>query len=247
MRPMRLQKYLAKCGAGSRRSCENLIEEGRVIVNGRKVNEQGVMVNQGDEVLLDGKKISPKPSRYFLLNKPRGIICVRGDQKKRKYVIDLIPNGRELGLFPVGRLDVETRGLIILTNDGDLGNLIAHPRYEVRKTYRATVNGIMKPELIESMESGVIIDNGDMVRGIRIMGFKHVRNGTEVTITIHEGRYHVVRRVFLALGHRVRDLVRTGIGELSLDNISEGDFIEVSRETILDSCGVKEIYQPVEE
>ena len=244
---MRLQKYLARCGKGSRRSCERLINEGRVSLNGNTVEDQGVVVKDGDEVRLDGNKVLPEPTVYYLVNKPEGVICVKKDEKGRRYVVDLIPEGRKRGLFPVGRLDVATRGLIIITNDGDLGNLIAHPRYDVKKTYVATLKGLMDPDLIRSMEDGVVIDNGERVEGIKVVDYQFGKWSTTVTIRIHEGRYHVVRRIFLAKGHRVRDLIRTHIGDLSIGNIGEGEYREVGRNRILDGCGLKEIYSPAVE
>lgn len=236
---LRLQRYLARAGLGSRRSCEELITSGRVSVRGEVADQLGTVVDESDEITLDGIVIEPHPLRYFLVNKPKGIISVNKDVHGRKWVVDMIPNGREMGLFPIGRLDVDTTGLMIITNDGELGNRISHPRYEVRKTYAALVNGRMKEEALKGMEKGVLIDNGKLVEGVRILEHSYQGDRTLVRLTIHEGRYHVVRRIFLAVKHRVRELRREAVGGLELGDLAEGSFREIDRKRLVDLIGLE--------
>jgi 23S rRNA pseudouridine2605 synthase len=231
---MRLQKYLARSGMGSRRACEANISEGRTTINGDEVTEPGTKVFPGDIVEVDGIKIEPKRSRYFILNKPPGSISVNLDSRGRKWVVDFIPGGREMGLFPVGRLDVDTTGLIIITNDGDLGNRIAHPRYEVIKKYHALIKGQWSHEkLRDSLEKGIRLENGESVRGIRVLSASSKDDRTETTISIHEGRKHVVRRIFLALGSRVYELKRLAIGGLEIGDLPPGEYTELDHESMV--------------
>ncbi|MGA1821485.1 MAG: pseudouridine synthase [Thermoplasmatota archaeon] len=238
MTSLRLQRYLARAGLGSRRSCEELITSGRVAVNGVVVDQLGTVVEEVDEITLDGIAIKPHPPRYFILNKPRGVISVNKDVHGRRWVVDLIPGGRKMGLFPVGRLDVDTTGLMIITNDGELANRISHPRYEVGKTYTALVSGRMSDETLKGMEKGVLIDNGEVVEGIRIIDHHHVEDKTMVRLSIHEGRYHVVRRIFLAVRHRVRELRRDAVGGLELGDLPEESFLEFDREELVERIGL---------
>ncbi|MFW3146802.1 MAG: pseudouridine synthase [Thermoplasmatota archaeon] len=233
MAEMRLQRYLALCGLGSRRSCEGLIAAGRVAVNGKIVGEPGVRVDGSDIVELDGSRIFPREFRYFLLNKPKGIICVDLDSRGRKYVVDLIPGGRSLGLFPVGRLDLDTTGLIIITNDGDIANRIAHPSYGIEKEYRALIKGRWDKRTLENIAfRGFDLDEGEPVKGVRMIDVKLKGERSLVTLRIHEGRKHVVRRLFLSIGSRVYELERTAVGELTLEGIAQGHYREIARERI---------------
>jgi 23S rRNA pseudouridine2605 synthase len=236
---LRLQRYLARSGLGSRRSCEELITSGRVSINGEIVSELGTVVEEGDEIALDGILIEPHPLKYYIVNKPKGVISVNKDVHGRKWVLDMIPEGRKMGLFPIGRLDVDTTGLMIITNDGELGNRISHPRYEVQKTYIALVNGRVEKDTLENMETGVVIDNGEKVEGIRILDYSYEGNQTSVKLTIHEGRYHVVRRIFLAVNHRVRDLKRVAVGGLELEDLQEGSYREMDRGELAKSIGLE--------
>jgi 23S rRNA pseudouridine2605 synthase len=235
---IRLQRYLARCGLGSRRSCEELIFSGRITINDEKADEPGVRVEEEDIVKLDGKTVRPHPMRYFVLNKPRGVICVNKDLKGRPYVVDLIQGGRRMGLFPVGRLDIDTSGLIILTNDGDLANRIAHPRYEIRKTYQARVQGRITEETLKSIGKGVRLERGEPVKGIEVLDHSYRNENTDVILSLHEGRYHVVRRIFLAKGHRVRRLKRISIGNLSLGDLETGCYKQMTGRELEDSVGI---------
>ncbi|MGA1866044.1 MAG: pseudouridine synthase [Thermoplasmatota archaeon] len=236
MEPIRLQRYLSRCGLGSRRACERIITDGRVSVNGSIVSKQGVRVGESDVVMVDGKAVSPEMLRYFLINKPPGTISVDQDLRGRRYIVDLIPGGREMGLFPVGRLDLDTSGLMILTNDGDLGNRIAHPRYCITKEYTALVKGIWcRKALIEASKDGVRIDDGSIVRDLEFLKAHPKGDMTIVTLRIHEGRKHVVKRIFLSLGSRVYELHRSAIGKLRVGGLREGEWKELKKDDILES------------
>ncbi|MGA1873800.1 MAG: pseudouridine synthase [Thermoplasmatota archaeon] len=244
MEPVRLQKYLARCGLGSRRACERLIDEGRVELNGRIVTEPGMKVKGTDTVRVDDRNVSPVDLRYFIVNKPTGVISVDRDHKERVYVVDLVPGGRDMGLFPVGRLDLDTTGLMVLTNDGEMANLIAHPRYGVSKEYIALVKGNWKGnDLVEATSKGVRLDDGYLVRDITILRVITERSRTRVTLRIHEGKKHVVKRIFLSLGSRVYELHRSAIGGLRLGSLGEGEWRDISREEIFEKVPVKETYQ----
>ncbi|MBN1540189.1 MAG: rRNA pseudouridine synthase [Candidatus Thermoplasmatota archaeon] len=235
MEPVRLQRYLARCGLGSRRACERMITEGRVSVNGTVVWEQGARVGEFDVVMVDGRAVAPEKLRYFIINKPPGTISVDQDLRGRRYIVDLIPGGREMGLFPVGRLDLDTSGLMILTNDGDLGNRIAHPRYGISKEYVALVKGRWSiGSLKEASRDGVKLDDGSLVRDIVFLQAEPRGDRTVVTLRIHEGRKHVVKRIFLSLGSRVIELHRSAIGELGPGGLREGEWREVRKKDILE-------------
>ncbi len=230
---LRIQRYLARSGMGSRRACERYLEEGRIKVNGAVVVEPGSKVFPGDEVLLDGDKVELNVLRYFIINKPKGYISVNLDQKGRKWVVDIIPGGREMGLFPVGRLDLDTSGLMVLTNDGEIGNRISHPRFGVMKEYRALIKGIWtNTQLKDEIENGIVLENGDLVNDVIAHSAVNKEGRTIAVIRIHEGRKHVIRRIFQAIGTRVLELERTKIGGLELSGIPPGGYIEVSREEI---------------
>ncbi len=232
-KPIRIQRYLARSGMGSRRACERYLEEGRIKVNGTVVVEPGSKVFPGDEVLLDGNRVELNVLRYFIINKSIGYISVNLDQKGRKWVVDIIPGGREMGLFPVGRLDLDTTGLMVLTNDGELGNRISHPRFGVMKEYRALINGIWTiDQLKDRIENGILLENGDLVKDVIVRSTVNKDGGTIAVIRIHEGRKHVIRRLFLAIGTRVIELERTRIGGLELSGIPLGGYIEISREEV---------------
>jgi len=240
MEPIRLQRYLARCGMGSRRACEKLVKEGRVSVNGETVMEPGTRIEEGDVVKVDGDIVSPTDLRYFMINKPPGVISVDQDMRGRKYIVDLIPGGRNMGLFPVGRLDLDTSGLMVLTNDGELGNRLAHPRYGIGKEYIALVKGRWsKGVLIESTRDGVKIDDGSIVKDIHILRTAPQGDRTVVTLRIHEGRKHVVKRLFLSLGSRVYELHRSAIGGLRLGSLGEGEWRELTREDLVKKVSLK--------
>lgn len=224
----RLQKVIANSGVTSRRKAEELIINGRVSVNGVTVTELGTKVNANDVILVDGKNISRDvPKVYYLLNKPRGVITSVSDDKKRKTVIDFIDTTERI--YPVGRLDYDTTGLVILTNDGELANKLMHPSNQIQKTYIAKVEGILDKSAIDSLKCGVKIDD----RKVEIVHFKVKEKNIEkntslIEITIVEGRNHIVKRVFETLGHPVIRLSRIKIDFLTLDGLKSGDYRALS-------------------
>lgn len=236
--PMRVQKYLSRCAKGSRRTCERFVEEGRVTINGETVTEPGTQVNEGDLVTLDGDEVEPVEAKYYLLNKPKGYISVNKDPGGRRWVVELIPEAERSGCFPAGRLDLDTTGLMIITNDGDLSFRISHPRFEIRKEYRALIKGKWTlNELRDAVKDGVVLDNGGRVDGIEIIEAEPVGIRTSVLLSIHEGRKHVVKRIFLSLGSRVYDLERTAIGNIEIGDLAMGSYRELNLEEILEGIG----------
>lgn len=218
----RLQKVLAATGWGSRRSCEDLIAAGRVTVNG-DVAELGRRVDsEHDLIEVDGGPVGVKPGLvYYLLNKPRGIVTTAKDTHDRRTVIDLVPS--EPRIFPVGRLDVDTEGLLLLTNDGDLTHRITHPSHGVEKEYLAHVQGRVTPGELRQLRDGVELDDG-------ITAPAHASQPTPgvIRLTIHEGRNRQVRRMCDAIGHPVLRLVRTRIGPITDRSLRPGDWRELS-------------------
>lgn len=229
---VRLQKVLAAAGIASRRACEVLISEGRVEVNGRTVMEQGVRIDPvTDVVRVDGSRIPP-PRRhlYLVLNKPRGVVSTMDDPEGRPTLTDYLAGQRER-LFHVGRLDTDTEGLLILTNDGDLAHKLAHPSYEVPKTYLAEVEGVVHPATIKRLRAGVTLDDGP----VTFSAVKLVSVASEkslVRVTLHEGRNRIVRRSMEFVGHPVRRLSRTGIGPVRLGTLQVGTLRELTRQEL---------------
>ena len=229
---VRLQKVLASAGVASRRACEVLISEGRVEVNGKVVTEQGRRVDPDTDVVrVDGSRIPPpRRHRYRVLNKPRGVVSTMDDPEGRPTLADLLPD-REGRLFHVGRLDTDTEGLILLTNDGDFAHRLAHPSYEVPKTYLAEVAGVVGRDVVAKLRAGITLDDGPL----RPVAVKLVSTSGErslVKITLHEGRNHVVRRTMEAVGHPVRRLSRTGIGPVRLGRLRTGEIRELTRDEL---------------
>jgi len=218
----RLQKILARCGVGSRRECEGIIEQGRVAINGAIVTKLGTKVDPGeDKILVDGEPVKPEDRVYYLLNKPKGFLCTNSDDFGRQKVIDLIPDHRRI--YTVGRLDEGSEGLILLTNDGKLANIICHPRYQVDKTYRLTVPGPVQPAQLERIERGVWLSEGKTAPA-QIRRVDRRGNRTIVTVTIWEGRNRELRRIFAKVDLRVSHLLRTAIGPLTIDGLETGSY-----------------------
>jgi 23S rRNA pseudouridine2605 synthase len=222
---VRLQKYIAMSGAASRRGAEKLIDEGRVSVNGKKVAEQGVKVEIGnDEVELDGMPLKVKNKKiYIALNKPEGYVTTVKDQFERPTVMDLVQNEIHSRIFPVGRLDYETEGLLLMTNDGDWANKVTHPRYESSKKYYAVLKGVLTIPELNKIRRGVVID-GRKTSPAECEIIEIDMGMTLVEITIHEGRNRQVRKMFEAVGHEVKKLRRDSIGIVELGNLPEGRF-----------------------
>lgn len=227
----RLQKYMSRCGIASRRKSEELILEGRVKVNNVIINELGFKVNSElDRVFVDNTLIKPVDQKiYIMLNKPEGVISSVKDDRNRKTVIDVI--GIKEKIFPIGRLDYDTSGLLLLTNDGEVYNKIIHPRKEVNKIYIAKVKGIFSEEEIKAFENGV--DIGDYVTArSKIKILKKYFDSCEVKITIHEGKNRQVRRMCSAFNHEVISLKRISIGEITLKDLEKGKWRNLSEKEI---------------
>jgi 23S rRNA pseudouridine2605 synthase len=219
---MRLQHYLALCGIASRRKCETLIAHGRVRVNGIVVDKAGTNVEQGtDRVELDGSIVEPSDAPVcYMLYKERGVISTCSDPQGRPTVMSYFEGVKER-LFPVGRLDYDTEGLLLVTNDGRLAYRLTHPRYEVNKTYVAVVRGQIKTSQIRKLEKGVEID-GIRTASAHVQVLDATPGRSELRITIHEGKNRQVRKMFLAVGLPVVKLKRDQIGSLSLGNLKPG-------------------------
>ena len=216
---MRLQRVLAQAGLGSRRACEQLIEEGRVEVNGESVRVQGKRIDpERDTVRVDGSLLPTIPGLVHLaVNKPRGMLSTMSDPQGRASLADLV-QGRRERLFHVGRLDADTEGLLLVTNDGQLAHRLAHPSYEVAKTYLAEVPGPVPRDLGRRLRAGVDLDDGPaQVDSFRVVG--HAGARVMVEVVLHEGRKHVVRRLLATVGHPVDRLVRTHVGPVALGSM----------------------------
>jgi 23S rRNA pseudouridine2605 synthase len=219
---IRLQRVLAQAGVGSRRACEELIEEGRVEVDGTTVRTQGMRVDPAKAVIkVDGMRVQSRPgSVYLVLNKPKGVVSTMSDEQGRPSLGDLVRKRKER-LFHVGRLDADTEGLILLTNDGELAHRLAHPSYGVQKTYLAEVQGPVARDVGRRLKAGVELEDGPVkVDGFRVVGSSGGRAMVEVVI--HEGRKHVVRRLLAEVGHPVVQLVRTKFGPVALGDLRSG-------------------------
>jgi 23S rRNA pseudouridine2605 synthase len=219
---VRLQKLMAAGGVGSRRVCENLIEQGRVEVDGQVVTELGVRINARTQVVhVDGVRVNLDEERVYLaFNKPKGVVTTMHDELGRISLADYVGN-REERLFHVGRLDADTEGLLLLTNDGDLAHRLQHPAYGVLKTYVATIRGPVQRDVGKRLRDGVELEDGPVsVDSFRIVD--HQPGRAMVEVVLHEGRKHVVRRMLEAVGHPVLELVRTEVGPIRLADLKSG-------------------------
>lgn len=221
--PMRLQKFLARAGVASRRGSENLMTAGRVCVNGLVATELGTKVDPRiDVVTVDGREVALSDGAVTLmLNKPAGFITTMSDPYGRPTVADLVPHDRYPGLFPIGRLDFDTTGLLLFSTDGELGNGLLHPRKHVDKTYEAWVDGTMTAAQLQSLRDGVVLDDG-LTLPARVETIESSADSSLVSITIHEGRKRQVRRMCSFVGHPVRALHRKSFGPLELRGLEEG-------------------------
>ncbi len=218
----RLQKLLARAGVASRRACEELIAGGRVMVDGHVVTTLGVKADLGtQDVRLDGRRLRPERLEYWILNKPKGVVCTNYDPAGRVRPIDLVRASR-VRLFPVGRLDVASKGLLLMTNDGEFANRLTHPRYGVPKTYLATVGGRVTAADIRRMVRGVHLAEG-RARAAEVHVVKRGRSCSTLRITLRDGRNRQIRRVLARLGHPVRELVWTRIGRIGIRGLRAGE------------------------
>ena len=219
----RLQKVIANSGIASRRKAEELIKDGKVKVNGNVITELGTKVTDKDKIEVDNKPIVKEEKVYFLLNKPRGVITSTKDEHERKIVVDLIDTDKRI--YPVGRLDYDTTGAIILTNDGEFANILMHPSNKIDKVYLAKIDGIITGEAINNLKDGIMLDGVRVIPSrVKLKKVNQENNTSMVEITIHEGKNHEVKRLFEAVGFRVDKLTRKSIGIFNLEGISSGEY-----------------------
>ncbi len=228
----RLQKVIANSGFCSRRKAEEFISSGKVYVNGELVTELGTKVESKDTIVVDGITLNTQVRKeYYLLNKPRGYICSLSDEKGRKVVTDLI-NTRER-IYPVGRLDYDTTGVLLLTNDGDLTNILTHPSNGIEKTYLAIIEGVITTDEIYQLIDGVVIDGIKVVpKRVKIKKKDLEKNRTKIEITIVEGRNHIVKKIFEKIGHPVNKLHREREGFLDVKNLQSGEYRLLSMDEV---------------
>lgn len=227
----RLQKVIANSGICSRRKAEELILAGKVKVNGQVINELGTKVTEKDEIIVDGKLVETEEKVYFLLNKPRGVVTTTSDDKGRKTVVDLIDTDKRI--YPIGRLDYDTTGVLILTNDGEFDNLIMHPKSEIDKVYLAKVKGIATGEEVKKLESGVEVE-GIMLSSSRVKIKKIDKEKEEsfIELTIHEGKNHQVKKMLNAVGLLVDKLTRERIAFLTTDKLKSGEYRKLNNKEV---------------
>ena len=218
---MRINKYLAQCGVASRRECDRLIAEGKVTVNGRPTG-LGDDVSDGDNIKVEGRPVSVKKNEYYLLHKPKGYLCTVSDDKGRKTVMDILGDG--VGrIYPVGRLDYDSEGLLILTTDGELAQHLTHPSNEVPKTYLVKVEGRLTEADLNPIRSGIEID-GYVTKKCRAHIVETNKDYTKVELVLREGKNREIRKMFAAIGREVTLLKRTKVGELTLRGLDRGAF-----------------------
>ena len=219
---MRIQKYIADAGICSRRKAEDMILDGLVKVNGETLTELGYQMQENDVVEVSGQVISaPEKKVYYLMYKPRGYVTTVKDQFDRPCVMDLIGEDVKERIYPAGRLDYHTEGLLILSNDGEFVNAITHPKHHIEKKYLAVVNGIIKEEAVEKLKRGVVID-GKKTAPAKVFLSEIFKDKCLVEIAICEGRNRQVRKMFEAVGHRVLELKRVQIGPIEIGSLKEG-------------------------
>lgn len=227
---IRLDKHLANLGVCSRRDVKQLLMHEIVTVNGKRIKESGIRIDpQKDDVQLNGTKIRKKKMIYFMLNKPKGIISTTSDEFDRKNVTSLIPTRERI--YPVGRLDKDTTGLILLTNDGDLTNKLIHPRYHIFKIYHLTVEGVVNPAQLKALRTGVLLDDG-ITAPAQVKIFKQRRSITELEITLHEGKNRQIRRMCETVDLHLIDLKRIQFGPIKIDKLGKGQYRELTQNEI---------------
>ena len=227
----RLQKVIANSGVTSRRKAEELIIAGKVKVNGKVVLTLGTQVKPNDAIEVNGIEISKEEKVYYLLNKPREVIASVSDDKGRKTVVDIINDDRRI--YPVGRLDYDTTGAIIITNDGEFANLLMHPKNEIDKCYVAKIEGCLSPKEMMTLKTGVLIDGVKTRKArVKVRKIDKESNTSIVEITIHEGKNHQVKRMFEAVGHNVLKLKREKIAFLDLSGLKSGEYRKLNHKEV---------------
>lgn len=219
---IRLQKYIADSGFCSRRKAEEYISKGKVFVNGNLVTELGTKVNGNEEILVDGNSISKQDKEYYVLYKPRGVISSAKDDKGRKTVVDLINTNSRI--YPIGRLDYDTTGIILLTNDGEFANLMMHPKNNIEKTYIVKLKGIIDGYAIKKIKQGVMVDGYKCIPDrVKLKKFDKKTNTCIVEITVHDGRNHEIKKIFESNGYLVEKLKRETFGIITLEGLTVGE------------------------
>lgn len=219
----RVQKVIANSGYCSRRKAEEYIKQGLVTVNGEVVTELGTKVSNSDDITVNGFLITKTPKEYYLLYKPRGVVTTTNDEKKRKTVVDLIDT--ESRIYPVGRLDYDTTGILILTNDGDLANGIMHPKNKINKVYVAKVKGILNKDAISKLSRGIVIDGVKTSNAkVKMKKVDKKNNTCMIELTIHEGKNHQVKKMIEHVGSEVLKLKRERIDFLDLSGLNSGEY-----------------------
>ena len=226
----RLNKFISNSGICSRREADTYIEHGSVTVNGKLVTEMGYRVKSGDEVRFDGSLISPEKKRYVLLNKPKNYITTMDDDRGRKTVMDLVQNATGERIYPVGRLDRMTTGLLLFTNDGDLAKKLTPPKHHIRKLYHASLDRKLDLKDLERLRGDVIIEGRKVF--IDAVSYVEGQNRTEVGIEIHSGRNRIVRKIFEHVGYKVTKLDRVIFAELTKKNLPRGRWRELTKQEI---------------
>lgn len=228
---MRLNKFLSNSGVASRRKCDEIIKQGLVYVNGKQVSELGMQINEKkDKVTIEGKKITlPSSFVYIKLNKPKGYACTASDEKGRKTIYELI--NCEERLFSIGRLDYDTEGLLLLTNDGEFANSVAHPKFSIEKEYRVTAEGEIKESELAVMRKGVVVD-GERMPSARVEKLSFENGFTKLSVVIDEGQNRQIRRMFEAIGHAIKLLKRVRIGNIKLGGLSRGEYKDLTTEEL---------------
>lgn len=230
---VRLQKVMASAGLGSRRHCEDLIAAGRVQING-DIAKLGARVPEGAKVTVDGEALRIQSRMvHYLVNKPNGVVCTNYDQSGRTRVIDLVPQDDREHLFPVGRLDLSSEGLIIVTNDGELANQLTHPKFGVEKTYLALIAGRPEPGVLQKLRQGVHLAEG-VARCVSVYVKKEMPQSTLLEIVLNEGKNREIRRILAKVGHKVLTLKRTAIGDVTMRNLKPGEFRPLSPRELRD-------------
>ena len=228
---MRINKFLAECGVASRRGCDKLIEEGKVTLNGKRA-VLGDDVSEQDEVLVDGRQVARKAVHsYYMMNKPKGYVCTVRDDKDRKTVMDLLPEGAGR-VYPVGRLDYDTEGLLLFTDDGDLAFRLTHPKNEIPKTYLVRIEGSISDKDLNRLRSGVELD-GKLTHKSKVKVIETDKKYTKLHVTINEGRNRQVRRMFESVGKEIEFLKRIRIGDMGLGSLERGKVRKLTVDEVL--------------
>ena len=230
---MRLQKYMSECGVASRRKSEELIKKGEVYVNGRQITELGFQVSSKDEIIVSGKEIKKEDKEYYLLYKPNKTVSSVKDEKGRTTVVDLIES--KVKLFPVGRLDYDTSGLLLITNDGELSNILTHPKYEIERVYEVKIDGLIKGNEIKTLENGIVINNIKTKKcKIKLKKLDKNNKKSYLTVKLEEGKNHEVKNLFAYFNYKVLKLKRVRFAFLTLDNLKMGEYRKLNVKEIKD-------------